>query len=193
VGREKAVSNITCCATQSTRATAAPEARFIAWRLNAGFDFVILLHGDGQYAPELLPSFVETWRTHDAHVVLVPGMHSPSGKPAGAACRGTSWLVIVGTMFQTRLTGGRLSEYHTGYRGYSTRFLGAVRSRPTPTASTSDTETCCRRSTSAPESWQLPIPTHYGDEVCRVPGLRYAGTCGVHPAIQVSPAGRSAA
>ena len=44
----------------------------IGYRLaiETGFDFVVLLHGDGQYAPELLPQFIDTWRQSAADVVL---------------------------------------------------------------------------------------------------------------------------
>src|SRR5437870_11484973 len=38
--------------------------------IDAGFDFIILLHGDGQYAPEMLPKFIQTWEESDADVVL---------------------------------------------------------------------------------------------------------------------------
>src|SRR2546423_8964405 len=41
-----------------------------------GFDFVILLHGDGQYAPELLPEFIRLWDETRSDVVLGSRMKS---------------------------------------------------------------------------------------------------------------------
>ena len=44
--------------------------------VDAGFDFVVMLHGDGQYAPESLPEFCRIWREERADVVLGSRMHS---------------------------------------------------------------------------------------------------------------------
>ena len=51
--------------------------------VDLGFDFAILLHGDGQYAPELLGEFIDTWKTTQADVVLGSRMQSWKSARAG--------------------------------------------------------------------------------------------------------------
>ena len=79
------------------------------------------------------------------------------------------------TSFQNRMLGTGLSEFHSGYRLYSTE-----RPRPGPVrkehATTfistprSSSNSCLKKLRIA----ELPIPTFYGDEICHVNGMRYA-------------------
>jgi glycosyltransferase involved in cell wall biosynthesis len=142
--------------------------------LDAGFDFVILLHGDGQYAPELLPKFIETWEQTDADVVLGSRMTEVRSARAGGMPR----YKIVGnrvlTTIQNKLTGLNLTEYHTGYRGYSTRFLRSVPFAENTNDFHFDTEILLQAADAGAKVVEFPIPTHYGDEICRVNGIKYA-------------------
>ena len=142
--------------------------------VDGGYDFVILLHGDGQYAPELLPRFIETWRRTRADVVLGSRMHD-----LGSARRGGMPLYKrmgnrLLSWFQNRLTGLNLSEYHTGYRGYSTSFLRRVPFEVNTNEFHFDTQILLQAAHVGARFVEFPIPTHYGDEVCHVPGLKYA-------------------
>lgn len=142
--------------------------------LDQGFSHVILLHGDGQYAPELLPKFIDTFRSTDADVLLGSRMSSVRSARKG----GMPWYKVVGnkllTKFQNALTGRRLTEYHTGYRGYSTRFLRAVPFEINTNVFHFDTEILLQAFHVHASVAEIDIPTHYGDEICRVNGLRYA-------------------
>src|SRR5262249_16061823 len=51
--------------------------------IDGGYRFVILLHGDGQYAPETLDRFIETWRREHPDVVLGSRMAEPGGARRG--------------------------------------------------------------------------------------------------------------
>lgn len=142
--------------------------------VDSGFDFVILLHGDGQYAPELLPKFIDIWRQTDADVLLGSRMSSVHSARKG----GMPWYKVVGnrtlTLIQNRLTGRNLSEYHTGYRGYSTRFLRQVPFETNTNVFHFDTEILLQAFHINAKVEEIDIPTHYGDEICRVNGVRYA-------------------
>ncbi|MBI4860567.1 MAG: glycosyltransferase family 2 protein [Candidatus Riflebacteria bacterium] len=81
--REHRVRNLTVLRNRANQGYGGNQKLGYRFCLDAGFDFVILLHGDGQYAPELIPRFIATWRTTGADVVL--------GSPSGAACPSTSW------------------------------------------------------------------------------------------------------
>lgn len=142
--------------------------------IDAGFDFIILLHGDGQYAPELLPQFIQTWKETDADVILGTRMHSVKSARAG----GMPWYKVFAnrflTTFQNKVTGKNLSEYHTGYRAYSTRFLKKVPFEIDTNLFHFDTEILLQAFHVDAKIVEFPIPTHYGDEVCHVPGMKYA-------------------
>lgn len=142
--------------------------------IEAGFDFVILLHGDGQYAPELLPEFIATWRRTQADVVLGSRMtnlrsarrgHMPLYKLLGNRAL---------TKFQNAVTGRHLSEYHTGYRAFSTAFLRRVPFEINTNDFHFDTEILFQAFHVGANIQEFGIPTHYGAEISRVNGLRYA-------------------
>ncbi|GIW78120.1 MAG: hypothetical protein KatS3mg104_3183 [Phycisphaerae bacterium] len=142
--------------------------------IETGFEFVILLHGDGQYAPEMLPQFIEIWQQQQADVILGSRMQSIQSARRG----NMPWYKVLGnralTILQNKLTGQNLSEYHTGYRGYSTRFLRSVPFEVNTNDFHFDTQILLQAFHVDARVVEFPIPTHYGDEVCRVPGFRYA-------------------
>jgi 2-polyprenyl-3-methyl-5-hydroxy-6-metoxy-1,4-benzoquinol methylase len=142
--------------------------------VDAGFDFVVMLHGDGQYAPECLPEFCRFWREERADVVLGSRMHSLKSARGG----GMPLYKIVGnrvlTWIQNWLTGQQLSEYHTGYRGYSTAFLRAIPFEINTNDFHFDTEILLQAHHVGAKVVEFPIATRYGDEICHVNGLKYA-------------------
>ncbi len=142
--------------------------------IDHGYDFVILLHGDGQYAPELLPEFIRLFRESAADVVLGTRM----GSLAAARAGGMPWYKVFGnrilTGIQNTLTGQQLVEYHTGYRGYSTSFLRSIPFEQDSDGFHFDTEILLQAFHVDAKIEQFAIPTHYGDEICHVNGMRYA-------------------
>lgn len=96
------------------------------YALRQGFDFVVLLHGDGQYAPECMPTILAPLIEGTADAVFGSRMMVP-----GAARKGGMPLYkFVGnkilTWFQNRLLGTRLSEFHSGYRAYRVAALSRI-------------------------------------------------------------------
>ncbi len=140
--------------------------------IDGGYEFVILLHGDGQYAPELLDQFVETWRHERPDVVLGSRMAEPGGARAG----GMPFYKLVGnrvlTRIQNSLTGLDLSEYHTGYRGYSTAFLARIPFELDTDDFHFDTEILLQAAHLGARIVEFPIPTRYADEVSHVAGFQ---------------------
>lgn len=139
-----------------------------------GFDWVALIHGDGQYAPESLPGLVEILAKNEADAVF--GSRMMEG---GAAIKGGMPLYkFVGnkilTRFQNMCLDSRLSEFHSGYRLYS---ILALRKVPFDLNSNDfhfDTEIIIQFIIAKLQIKELPIPTFYGDEICYVNGLKYA-------------------
>lgn len=172
--RQRGVSNITLLRNPVNQGYGGNQKLGYRIAIQGGFDFVILLHGDGQYAPELLPQFIKVWRETGADVVLGSRMQEKTQARRG----GMPWYKLIGntalTWFQNRVTGRRLSEYHTGYRGYATRFLRAVPFETNTNEFHFDTEILLQAFHVGARIEEFQIPTHYGDEVCHVPGFKYA-------------------
>jgi glycosyltransferase involved in cell wall biosynthesis len=93
--------------------------------LRMGADVVVMLHPDGQYDPAIIPNLCRVIENGEADIVL--GSRWLGIDPAKA---GMPWWKRIGNRFLTsvenRVLGLRLSEYHTGYRAYSRRFLEAI-------------------------------------------------------------------
>ena len=144
------------------------------YALRQGFDFVMLLHGDGQYAPEYMPTILAPLIEGTADAVFGSRMMVP-----GAARKGGMPLYkFVGnkilTWFQNRLLGTRLSEFHSGYRAYRVAALSRIPFEYNTNLFHFDTEIIIQLLLAAWRIVEVPIPTYYGDEICRVDGIKYA-------------------
>jgi glycosyltransferase involved in cell wall biosynthesis len=139
-----------------------------------GFDYVALVHGDGQYAPECLPDLVRPLRTGAADAVFGSRML----ERAAALKGGMPLYKYVGnkilTHFQNWMLGTNLSEFHSGYRIYAVAALKRVPFELNTNDFHFDTEIIVQFVTAGLRIAELPIPTYYGDEICHVNGLRYA-------------------
>jgi glycosyltransferase involved in cell wall biosynthesis/2-polyprenyl-3-methyl-5-hydroxy-6-metoxy-1,4-benzoquinol methylase len=138
------------------------------------FDFVALLHGDGQYAPEELPRLIAPLREGRADAVFGSRMMSRFDALRG----GMPLYKFVGNRvlsgLQNAMLGTRLSEFHSGYRVYSVEALTRIPYRLNSDDFHFDTEIIIQFLNAGLRIVELPIPTYYGDEICRVNGLKYA-------------------
>jgi 2-polyprenyl-3-methyl-5-hydroxy-6-metoxy-1,4-benzoquinol methylase len=145
------------------------------YAIEHGFDYVALLHGDGQYAPEVLPMLVEPLRRGEADAVFGSRMMKP-----GDALRGGMPLYkFVGnrilTTIQNALLKTRLTEFHSGYRVYAVEALRRIPFERNTNVFHFDTEIIIQLLFAGQRIRELAIPTYYGDEICRVNGVQYAG------------------
>jgi glycosyltransferase involved in cell wall biosynthesis len=138
------------------------------------FDIVVLVHGDGQYAPEALPAMLAPIAKGTANVVHGSRML----KPRDALKGGMPLYKFVGnkilTWYQNFALGGRLSEFHTGYKAYAVRSLEQIPFDRNSNVFHFDTEIIIQVMRAGCRIVEVPIPTFYGDEVCHVNGMRYA-------------------
>jgi glycosyltransferase involved in cell wall biosynthesis len=145
-----------------------------SYAINEGFDYVAMVHGDGQYAPEALPTLMEPFREGRADAVFGSRMLE-----RGAALKGGMPLYkFVGNKILTRLQnlmlGSNLSEFHSGYRIYSVAMLKRIPFLLNSNDFHFDTEIILQIMNARGRLVELPIPTYYGDEICRVDGMKYA-------------------
>lgn len=139
---------------------------------NNGFDYVILLHGDGQYAPEEISSFFGLF-AEGADVILGSRMLIKKNALKGGMplLRFVSNIVL--TKIQNFLAQTQFSEFHTGYRAYSTRFLREVPFELNSDGFDFDTDILLQAKFLDKKIKEFPIPTFYGDEKCHVNLIRY--------------------
>lgn len=138
------------------------------------FDIVILLHGDGQYAPEYIPVLIKPIIDNSADAVIGSRMLLK-----GAALKGGMPLYkYVGnkilTKIQNFLLRTNFSEFHSGYRVYSVAALSKIPFRYNSNDFHFDTEIIIQLTLGNFTIKEQPIPTYYGDEICRVNGIKYA-------------------
>src|SRR6266498_3462426 len=114
------------------------------WAIENGLDIVVLLHGDGQYAPEILPDIVEPLELDKCDAVFGSRMMEP-----GAARRGGMPLYkYVGNRILTRFENSDGFDF--------------------------DTQIILQLPEARKRLHEIPIPTYYGDEICYVDGVKYA-------------------
>lgn len=144
------------------------------YAIRHGFDAVALLHGDGQYAPECLPDLVQPVLAGEADACFGSRMLTRGGALKG----GMPFYKFVGnhilSFVQNRILGRALSEFHSGYRVYSVKALQAVPFDANTDDFHFDTEIIVQFILAGRRIVERPIPTYYGDEICRVNGMRYA-------------------
>ncbi len=147
------------------------------YAMERGLDIVVLLHGDGQYAPEVMQELLTPLENGQADMVMGSRM-----MVKGAALRGNMPMYkYVGnrilTTIENTLIGTRLTEFHSGYRAYS---VAALKSIPLDSMTTNwhfDTQIILEFLRMGGRIQEVPIPTYYGDEICYVNGIPYAWNC----------------
>lgn len=142
------------------------------------FDIVVLLHGDGQYAPEFLPDILAEYsRPSGADAVYGSRFMTRWGALKG----GMPLYKFVGnrilTWLQNRVIGTRLSEMHSGYRSYRVAALKKVPFKANSLDFDFDSDIIIQFTAAGLTIREVPIPTFYGDEICHVNGLKYATAC----------------
>jgi glycosyltransferase involved in cell wall biosynthesis len=147
------------------------------YAIRRGFDVVVLLHGDGQYAPEVLPRMLAPFAEPETAAVFGSRMMT-----RGAARRGGMPLYkYVGnkilTGIENRLLGADLTEFHSGYRAYRVSALAELPFQYNTNDFHFDTEIIVQLLAREKRIVEVPIPTYYGDEICHVDGVAYALNC----------------
>jgi glycosyltransferase involved in cell wall biosynthesis len=144
------------------------------WAIEHDLDIVVLLHGDGQYAPEVIEDLVTPLVDGSADAVFGSRMLAPGSARMG----GMPLYKFVGNKILTKLSNSladmSLSEWHSGYRAYRVDALMDIPFESNSDGFDFDTEIILELHEAGKDIVEVPIPTYYGGEICRVNGLRYA-------------------
>lgn len=152
------------------------QKRGFKYYIDKGFDVVVLLHGDGQYAPEVLGEIYSPIVEGKADVVLGSRMMKRYG---GALKGGMPLYKFIGnkilSTYQNWKLKTHLTEFHSGYRAYSIEGLKKINLDNCTDDFHFDTQIIIKCHHHNLRIIEVPIPTFYGNEICYVKGLKYAG------------------
>jgi glycosyltransferase involved in cell wall biosynthesis len=145
--------------------------------IKQGFDYVVLLHGDGQYAPEYLPQILRALGEDEPDALIASRMiHRRDALRGGMPVY--KWLGNqVLTTLENRILGSHLSEFHSGYRAYKVEALRSIPFQLDSDGFHFDTELLIQLLSTGRTIREIPVPTFYGDEISRVNGIAYAANC----------------
>jgi len=156
----------------ANRGYAQAQKTGFTWALEHGADIAVLLHADGQYAPELLLELLAPLERDEADVVQGSRMLG-GGALAGGMPLYKYLANRVLSGIENLAYGLDMKEYHSGYMLYGRRALEQI-----PFTRLSDTfhfdgEMILMASKRKLRIRQVAIPTRYADEESHLKPIRY--------------------
>src|SRR6516162_10671580 len=143
--------------------------------IEKGFDIVVLLHGDGQYAPEILAQMYHPLVAGASDAVFGSRMMRTFGGPLKG---GMPLYKYVGnrilTVLENRALGMTLTEFHSGYRAYNLHALAKIDFNHMTDGYHFDTEMIIKLNHQHYTIKEVAIPTYDSAELRHAKGLTYA-------------------
>ena len=143
------------------------------YAIKNNFDYVIMLHGDGQYAPEKIPEFIDNLLNNKVDAVFGSRLINPGGALKG----GMPIYKFIGnkvlTFIQNLILGSSMSEFHSGYRSYKISALKKINFEKNTNDFHFDSEIIIQMLKSNLVIKEIAIPTFYGDEVSHLKSVPY--------------------
>ena len=134
--------------------------------LKRGADIIVMLHSDFQYDPSLVPAIVKPIAEGRADACFGSRMHRKRDALKG----GMPWWRFVANVGLTTIEDAvlrlGLSEYHTGYRAYSSQTLQRIPWILNSNHYVFDTEMIAQLRAGNCRVAEIPIPTRYAEESC---------------------------
>jgi len=135
-------------------------------------DYAICLHADGQYAPELIPSFVESVESGNCDILqgsrIVSGKALEGGMPLYKYYAGKMLNIIENKVFKLSLT-----DYHSGYLCYSKKAMEQIPFMKLSNSFDFDLEIIASARKLGLNIGEIGIPTRYANEVSYLNPMTY--------------------
>ena len=136
-----------------------------------GFDVVVLLHGDGKYAPSALPEMLRPIAAGEADAVI----GSRFLRRVGA--RRMPWIRALAnraaTALQNRLLRSHFSDFHSAYRAYGVATLRRIPFRYATDELHIESELLIQLLRAGCRIAEVPIPAYHGEELGYPRGIAY--------------------
>jgi len=143
--------------------------------LDRGADVVVMVHPDHQYDPRVIPDLLETLRRTGSDAVF--GSRMLGGRPIQGGM--PKWKYL-GNILLTAIENATfliyLTEYHSGFRAYTRRYLETVEFEANSDGFVFDTEIIAQGMAKRLTIREIPIETRYFDEASQIafgPSVRY--------------------
>lgn len=143
------------------------------YAIKNNFDIVIMVHGDSQYSPLLIPKIISPIILENFDCVLGSRMINKKSALKGKMPLYKFFGNIVLTFIQNILLRQRLSEYHTGLRAYKIEALKQLPFDYNNNGFLFDTDILIQIIDNKMSINEITIPTHYGTEYCNVNVIKY--------------------
>ena len=131
--------------------------------LKRGADYIVMVHGDNQYDPTLVPEFVKKMHDEGFDVVtgsrMILGDALENGMPLWKYIPNRFLTWLENTVFQTEIT-----DYHNGYRAFTADFLHQIPLDLLSDKFDFDTDILIQAAIRQAKIAEIPHPTRYEDE-----------------------------
>jgi len=144
------------------------------YAIKNNFDIVAMLHGDGQYKPNLLFKLVDPINKNLSEVVFGSRML----KPLNALKGNMPIYKFIGNTIITKIQNlflkSKLSEFHSGYRVYLVKSLKKIPFNRNSNFFHFDTEIIIQLLFAKIKIKEIPIPTIYSGQKSHLKGIKYS-------------------
>lgn len=163
--------NLTVVNRETNRGYAQAQKLAYNMSLEKQADIVVMLHADGQYAPEELPRLIQPLLDDTADIVQ-------GSRMLGNALRGGMPFYKyvanrVLSFLENLVFGMRLAEFHSGYMLYSKKALRTIPFEKLSDTFHIDGEMLFVGHMKKLRIMELPIPTRYADEKSHLKPIQY--------------------
>jgi len=135
--------------------------------LERGADIVVMVHPDYQYDPRVIPELVEPIRQGRADAVFGSRMMKGGALQGGMPLWKHNANILL-TALENVALGTCLTEYHSGFRAYSAKYLHAVAFAYDADGFVFDTEIIVQGIAKNMRIEEVPIRTRYFDEASSI-------------------------
>jgi len=137
------------------------------------FDYTIMLHGDDQYDPGILPKFIEEISTTKVDAVFGSRFINPKDPLKGGMPLNRYIGNRAVTFVQNIIVGTKMTEFHSGYRCYKVDGLKKINFKKNTNDFYFDSEIIIQMSKLNLIIKEIPIATIYADEVSNLKPISY--------------------
>ena len=132
-----------------------------------GGEIMVMVHPDHQYDPKIIPQLVQPLLRGDCEAVF--GSRMLGGRPMEGGMPKWKYLAnLFLTMVENATFYIFLSEYHSGFRAYTKRYLDTVNFEANSDNFVFDTEIIAQGVAKGMRIREVPISTRYFDEASQI-------------------------
>lgn len=135
--------------------------------LEAGADIIVMVHPDYQYDPKVIPQLIEPIQNGLADAVFGSRMMKGGALEGGMPLWKHNANILL-TALENVILGTYLTEYHSGFRAYSAKYLKSVNFMFNSDGFIFDTEIIVQGLTKYMRIEEIPIRTRYFDEASTI-------------------------